>query len=68
MTDEFEALDGAVGPHRRDFLKCLVLGAADERRRPAQQILVEAERSVDVVERDGANDEQGTVSAARVHE
>lgn len=28
MTDEFEALDGAVGPHRRDFLKGLVLGAA----------------------------------------
>ena len=28
MTDEFEALDGAIGPHRRDFLKGLVLGAA----------------------------------------
>jgi hypothetical protein len=28
MTDEFEPLEGADGPHRRDFLKGLVLGAA----------------------------------------
>jgi hypothetical protein len=41
--------------------------ARDERRRPAEQILVEAERAVDVVERDRADDEEGAVGAALVH-
>ena len=43
-------------------------GPADERRRAAEQIFAEAERAVNVVERDRADDEQGTMSAARVHE
>ncbi len=55
-------------PDDRDALGEIGRGAGDERRRAAEQISVEPEGAVDVIERDRANDKQGTMSAACVHE